>query len=188
MTTETAGSPTPRSPKPIRSASPEGIEDAAPARLDEDPAQRLAALVLEHGVDVELAFAPALGHQLEPESGGRRGGLLGELLGDVGALDRDRGRAGDGTVDHDDDFGRGDLLAERPADDLELPVRVVANPEVAPHPLAGISGDVDDLEAIGSHPRIVRKKSQAGPRARFAGLDAHALPRPVVERDDAAEG
>src|SRR5882757_7578819 len=114
MTTKTEGSSAPRSRLPGGSGAPEGIEDAAPARLDEDPAERLAALVLEHGVDVELAFAPALGHQLEPESGGRRGGHLGELLGDVGPLDRDRGRAGDGAVDDDDDFGRRDLLAERP--------------------------------------------------------------------------
>jgi len=154
------------------------------------------ALVSSTGVDIELAFAPVPWPSAKPESG-VGAGLLGDCSGDVGALDRGRGRSreGTGTVEpRTTTFGRGDLLAGARRTDLELPAGVGGNPEGGPAPRsAGISGDVIDLEAIGKvTPRLLsfEEGRQAGTQGAVCGLDAHGSSRgPGVERGRlAAEG
>src|SRR6188474_1120817 len=191
MTTETEGvscrAPWPEWSSLPRSATPDGIQQPAASGFDSDPPQRLATLVLEHGPDLELAAAAALGHQLQPEAGAGGLGHVREALRHVGTLDRHRRAAGDRALGADLDFGSRDLAPQHPADDLDLPPVPLANPEVTSHALTRVGSDVDDLYPVASHAPIVRKQGAPGLGAGLAGLDAEALLRAVVELDDSAE-
>src|SRR5207245_8079124 len=122
------------------------IQQPPTAGFDNNMAEGLATFILEQYPYLELAFPLAAGCQVKLEAGSSGLSLIGEFLGDVRTVEDDRRASSHGLSDDDLNLGGWRLLAQHPAEDLQLLTVALANPEVTLDTVAWGLSDIKDLQ------------------------------------------